>query len=347
MIRLTDLNVRLPGFRLEDVNLDIAEGEFFALIGPTGSGKTVLLDSITGLIRPESGRILIGGRDVTDLPPERRGAGIVYQDYALFPHLNVLKNITYGLRYLSSDRDRAMNRAMKLAKKLGIDHLLDRSVVNLSGGEKQRVSLARALTVKPKVLLLDEPLSALDPNFRDEIQAMLARLHRDTGLTCLMITHDFNEVRVLSQRAAVIGAGRIRQVGSVRDIFQRPDSPFVARFVGAKNLFPARFSPGRARVGQLEFVVDGPNRHSEGHVYIRPEKIRLLGSNVEGRGGPNTFEASVAAWLDMGPFWEVDLDAAGLRLRCTVAKNGHDDDRIGRSRIRLTIAPEDIHLLSR
>lgn len=345
MIRLAGLNIRLPNFSLDDVDLEVAQGEFFALIGPTGSGKTLLLDSIAGLIKPNSGRIWIGDREVTGTPPERRGAGIVYQDYALFPHLNVLKNITYGLRYLAADQDLALARTLELSRKLGIDHLLDRSIINLSGGEKQRVCLARALAVEPKVLLLDEPLSALDPNFRDEIQAMLAELHRDTGLTCLMVTHDFNEVRTLAQRAAVIGEGRIRQIGKVHDIFQRPNSPLVARFVGAKNLFPAQFSAGQAQAGPLKLAITSSQHSGAGHIYIRPENIRLLDLDSTEVESPNTFEVSVRAWLDMGPFWEADLDANGLRLRCTLAKSCDDDNWIGRSRARLTIAPEHIHLL--
>jgi molybdate/tungstate transport system ATP-binding protein len=235
MIRIENLCVRLPDFSLEDINLHAAAGEFFVLLGPTGAGKTLLLESLAGLLPVSSGRIYLDGREVTESAPEKRGIGIVYQDSALFPHLTVRQNITFGLRYRKTNPIRSQKKFDFLIDVLRLDHLLQRTVAHLSGGEKQRVALARALVVEPALLLLDEPLSALDPNFREEIRDILKDLHFNTGVTVLMVTHDFAEARYLGQRIAVINQGRIEQIGSPEEIFRRPTTPFTARFVSMHN----------------------------------------------------------------------------------------------------------------
>ncbi len=232
MIRIENLCVRLPDFSLDRINLHVADGEFFILLGPTGAGKTVLLESVAGLVPVSSGRIHLNGRNVTHLCPEKRGVGIVYQDSALFPHLTVKDNIRYGLRYQKDSPDKAPMKFDPLVEALGIGHLLHRNATTLSGGEKQRVALARALIVAPALLLLDEPLSALDPNFREEIRDILKDLHRNTGVTILMVTHDFAEARYLAQHIAVINNGRLEQTGTVDAVFLKPATAFTARFVG-------------------------------------------------------------------------------------------------------------------
>jgi molybdate/tungstate transport system ATP-binding protein len=251
MIRIEDLHVRLPEFNLEGIHLHARKGAFFVLLGPTGAGKTVLLESIAGLLPATRGTIHIKNRDVTALPPEKRAISIVYQDSALFPHLSVRKNITYGLRYHAVEPagsagagDRG-GRFDHLVNALGIRHLLERGVAHLSGGEKQRVALARALVVDPDILLLDEPLSALDPNFRMEIRDILQDIHQKTGITVLMVTHDFAEARHLADRIAVIRNGRLEQTGSSEEIFTRPATAFVGRFVGMGNHYEARFEGSR------------------------------------------------------------------------------------------------------
>jgi molybdate/tungstate transport system ATP-binding protein len=237
MIRIENLRVRLPGFALEDINLHTEAGEFFVLLGPTGAGKTLLLESVAGLLPVSSGRVYLNGREVTRLAPEKRGIGIVYQDSALFPHLTVKQNITFGLRYRKTEPMHSQKKFVLLVDALKLDHLLQRTVMHLSGGEKQRVALARALVVEPALLLLDEPLSALDPNFREEIRDILKALHFNTGVTVLMVTHDFAEARYLGQRIAVINQGRIEQIGSAEEIFRRPATPFTVRFVSMHNPF--------------------------------------------------------------------------------------------------------------
>ena len=251
MIRTENLSLRLGDFHLQDISLSIDKNRFFVLMGPTGAGKTVLLEALAGLVPIRGGRILINEKDVTRLPPERRGVGIVYQDYALFPHMSVRDNITYGLRYHRSSRTRAGQRFRELADLLDIEPLLDRTPGTLSGGELQRVALARALVVSPQVILLDEPLSALDPRFREEVRRALKRLHANSEVTFLMVTHDFTEALSLAERAAIMHNGRIEQEGSIQDIFQRPQTHFVADFVGMKNLFPATFAGTTALVSDL------------------------------------------------------------------------------------------------
>ena len=346
MIRLKEISLKLATFSLENISLQVDEGEFFALIGPTGSGKTLILESIAGLMKPTNGRIFIAGRDVTGLDPEHRGVGIVYQDHALFPHLSVRKNITYGLRYLDQGGRAEENKALALGERLGISHLLDRGVANLSGGEKQRVSLARALSVKPRVLLLDEPLSALDPNFRGEIRDMLADLHRETGLTCLMVSHDFSEVRSLAGRVAVIRNGRLEQTGAVEDIFLRPETRFVARFVGVKNLFPATCQDGRIRLGQVELCLKRHNGGGPGYVCIRPETVRPVAGGRGAEEAPNSFGASVRSLLDMGAYWEAQLQAGDLRLYCHLPKGAEGEEGVKSGRGRYRIDPDDIHFLN-
>ncbi|HPE36628.1 MAG TPA: ATP-binding cassette domain-containing protein [Spirochaetales bacterium] len=234
MISVRGLSLRFEGFRLDDINLDIEEGCFFIVMGPTGAGKTVLLEAIAGHHALDSGSVSLRGVDVTRLPPEARRVGIVYQDYALFPHLNVERNIRFAEAYLGDDEADARGlRFRRLVERLDIGHLLGRKPGTLSGGESQRVALARALLPDPDLVLLDEPLSALDPAFRGELRDMLKDIHRDTGTTFVAVTHDFDEARDLGTRGAVMNRGRIVQDGSIADIFERPNDEFVARFVGA------------------------------------------------------------------------------------------------------------------
>ena len=274
MIQLEQVTVALPGFTVKDISLQVAEGEFFALLGPTGAGKTVILESIAGLVRVTQGRIRVAGQDLTHLPPEQRRIGIVYQDYALFPHLTVMENIRYGLRYHGIDQSEGRQRIEHLIELLGLQRIVQRRPLHLSGGEKQRVCLARALSVNPQVLLLDEPLSALDPNFREEIRRALKDLHRELGITFMMVTHDFNEALCLADRVGVIREGVMEQVGTTEEIFEQPATPFVANFVGMKNIFEGRFSKGEAEFGGLRCPLPAA---ADGGRYLalRPEDIVL------------------------------------------------------------------------
>ncbi len=343
MIRASRLSIHLPGFAVQEVDLSVAQGEFFALIGPTGSGKTLILEALAGLIRPTKGRVLLEGRDVTSLPPEKRRIGIVYQDNALFPHLSVSKNITYGLRYTPNGEGQRVER---LLETLGLAPLRDRDVTTLSGGEAQRVALARALAVEPRVLLLDEPLSALDPAFRHELQVLLKRLHQDTGLTCLMVSHDFGEVMSLAQRVAVLNQGRLEQTGGVEDIFQRPATPFVARFVGMKNVFAAEFRGRTAQVGELSLILDCEPPKLDGHVAMRPDKVRVELNGEAVRPGENRFGGRLRGILDLGPIWEARVDSGGLDFCCLISAEqaGRLIPLVGQ-RVSLGVRAGDIHII--
>jgi molybdopterin-binding protein len=287
-MQVRSLGVDLEEFRLCDINLDVAAGEYFVILGPTGAGKTVLLETIAGLHRPLKGRILLAGQDITHAPPERRGIGFVYQDYALFPHLSVAGNIAFGLKLRKMGRGDIEERVAAIGRLLDIEHLLHRRPGTLSGGEAQRVALARALVVEPRLLLLDEPLSALDPETREALQRELGRIHRELGTTTIHVTHDFEEAVALGHRIAVLREdrvgdvkreGRIVQVGTPEEIFRRPANEFVARFVGVRNIF--RGQARTAEDGYQLVMVNGVEiaavTEFQGpvHASIRPEEIVL------------------------------------------------------------------------
>ncbi len=320
MIRIEDLYVSFKGFSLNGINLSVNQGEFFCLIGPTGAGKTILLESIIGLISPLKGRIIINETDVTELPPEKRNVGIVYQDYALFPHLTVLENIKYGLRFRSIAKKEADEWLEYLLDCFEIQRIIDRFPTNLSGGEQQRVALARALMVKPEILLLDEPLSALDPNFREQLRLELKRLHRETSLTYLMVTHDFPEVLALADRVAVINQGQIEQTGYTDEVFKMPRTTFVAEFVGVKNLFPVTFRNDMAIINKfLEVKLERPAQNSHGFLTVRPEDIVLsnekLSSSIR-----NSYQGKVQRIINQGFYYEIRVKVKGALFKGLITK---------------------------
>ncbi|MBN2141293.1 MAG: ABC transporter ATP-binding protein [Desulfovibrionaceae bacterium] len=326
MIEIRGLGVDLPGFCLRDVDLDVAQGEFFALLGPTGAGKSVLLEAVAGLMPLDRGSVFLNGRQITGLPPERRGLGIVYQDFALFPHLSVRDNVRFGLRYCR-DRDRAWQNALGLVERLGLGPLLDRAVAGLSGGERQRVALVRSLAVGPSVLLLDEPMSALDPAFRQDVQMLLKDIHKDLGLTFIMVSHNFEDVLFLAARGAVIDQGRIVQSGEVAEIFHRPATPFVAAFVGMKNILPAVCGPDGVRVGDLTFRTAG-RCSGPAHLAVRPEDIVLGREDLAGRYA-NCFQGRVRSVYPegLGAGLEVLVGDLAFRVHASqrrVLENGLD-----------------------
>jgi molybdate/tungstate transport system ATP-binding protein len=319
MIRVEDLNISLPGFNLSNINLSIRENEFFILMGPTGAGKTVLLEAIAGLVPIKSGKILIGEKDITRLPPEKRGISIVYQDYALFPHLTVLENVTYGLHFHRIDKAQAEKRLNRLLEVVNLSHLKERLPVNLSGGEKQRVSLARALMVEPRVLLLDEPLSALDPSFREEVRGALKRLHQSSSTTFLMVTHDFAEALSLAGRAAVMNKGHIEQTGAVKEIFEKPVSPFVADFVGMKNLFKASFRGIYAMVSGLKIETGRAVDPSSHYLAVRPEDI-VISREKFSSSMRNNYSGIVTKINNQGFYYEIDVRIKDVSFKGLITK---------------------------
>jgi molybdate/tungstate transport system ATP-binding protein len=240
MIAIKNLKVNLGDFLLQNISLNIESGEYFIVLGPTGAGKTVLLESIAGLYPVLEGEVWIGDNQITGLSPEKRQIGIVYQDQALFPHLSVEKNIAFGLKMRKCPKREAKAKIDAIVEVVGVSHLLKRSPATLSGGEKQKVALARALVTEPKVLLLDEPLSALDPETRERMQEELREIHRRIGLIVIHVTHDFEEAIALGHRVAVLNDGCIAQIGTPEEFLRRPSSEFVARFALTRNILSGR-----------------------------------------------------------------------------------------------------------
>jgi len=254
--------VRLVGIRkrfgsvvaADGIDLEIAEGEFFTMLGPSGSGKTTLLRVIAGFERADGGTVELGGVDVSNEPPYLRNVNTVFQDYALFPHMTVLQNVEYGLRVRKVGRQERRTKAVAALDMVRLSGLGERKPVQLSGGQRQRVALARAIVNEPEVLLLDEPLGALDLKLRQEMQTELKRIQREVGITFVYVTHDQEEALTMSDRIAVMTSGRIEQLGSPIDVYERPASEFVAGFIGVSNLL----------------VRDGRR------ITVRPEKVRVL-----------------------------------------------------------------------
>lgn len=349
MIKIKNLHVDFPGFSLRDINLSIGEGEFFVLLGPTGAGKTVLLEAIAGLLPVKMGKIYIKGIDVTDLPPEKRGVGIVYQDCALFPHLTVLENISYGLRFHRVDKNEADKRLNQLIKQLRLSPLLKRFPMSLSGGEMQKVALARALVIRPSVLLLDEPLSALDPNFKEEVREELKRLHRQMGITFFMVTHDFTDVLYLATKVAVINQGKIEQVGEVTDIFQKPSSSFVAGFVGARNIFRGRLVNEKEHrlvdTGKIKVEVPKNLVQNSEKVYftIRPEDI-IISLKPLSSSARNNYSGEVVKVINRGQVFYITVDI-GEKITALITKASFEDMNLKKGdKVFLTFKATAVHL---
>ncbi len=287
-LEVRGLSRRWGTFALQDVHLAVGEQEYCVILGPSGSGKTLLLETIAGLHVPETGRIFIGGVDVTDWPPERRGIGFVYQRYHLFPHLSVRDNVAYGLRYQRISPEEKRARLARVVAALGIGHLMQRpTVVGLSGGESQKVALARALVIHPRLLLLDEPLSSLDYHSRESVFSLLLEVKQTFRVPVLHVTHDYSEALALASKVAVMMNGRVVQVGSPREVFWRPRTVEVARFLGVSNVIEARVAngkPPRAEVGgQWLELPPGCVRPGKAWLCIRPEDVapaRVEGDNV-------------------------------------------------------------------
>jgi ABC-type sugar transport system ATPase subunit len=303
MIRVRNLWVDLGDFVLQNANLDISNGEYFVILGPTGAGKTVLLESIAGLYSLKEGRIWLDGKEVTKLEPEKRGVSIVYQDQMLFPHLSVRDNIIFGLRIRKIRPSEIEQTLSWLAGLLEIHHLLNRRPETLSGGEKQKVALARALSVKPKLLLLDEPLSALDLSSREILQRELRKIHEQYRVTTVHVTHDFEEAIALADRVAVIGDGCIQQTGTPEQIFRQPGSEFVARFAMVRNIFRGEVVSGEKE--DALFYVDGTclfvvtEHRGKCHASLRPEDI-IVSHAPFPSSARNSFSGVITAIVDKG-----------------------------------------------
>lgn len=299
----------------DDVSLDIESGEFITLLGPSGSGKTTVLRMIAGFEVPDSGSIHLSGVDITKLPPFDRDVNTVFQDYALFPHMSAQENVEYGLRTRKVSKDQRAKQALEAIASVKLEHAADRLPHQLSGGQRQRIALARALVLRPKVLLLDEPLGALDRQLREEMQVELKNIQRDAGITFIFVTHDQEEAMRMSDRIVIFNEGRVEQVGTPEQVYERPATRFVAGFLGAANIVsgePARKIFGRPAT-----------------VSIRPERMRLHRPTYSAGGDETAVAATVkeAAFVGANTVYVVDTDD-GVRLsisRTNTQSPGHDD----------------------
>jgi molybdopterin-binding protein len=332
MIRLDHLSVRVGDFQLQDISFEVPSGGYGLLIGPSGSGKTTLLETVAGHVPPQSGRVHLHGEDVTSVAPERRGVGFVYQNYHLFPHLDVRDNIRYGLLRGSLPAPEQLERVRELAELLGIESLLGRSIHGLSGGETQRVALARALAPRPSILLLDEPFAAVDPATRHMLRRELRAIHAHERVTTLQVTHDFDEALRLGDVVAVMAEGRIAQLGRPDEVFRFPNSAFVAKFIGTGTVLRGevtRQAPGTDTGPFAAWFESAPlrfevvaEREGPAHAVLRPEDLLLSREPVPG-SARNRFAAVVNRVERVGPVSYVHLDAGRpLTAAVTTASAG-------------------------
>jgi len=295
------------------IDLDVADGEFVTLLGPSGCGKTTTLGLIAGFFPPSAGEIYLKGKPVVDLPSFRRDIGVVFQDYALFPHMSAADNVGFGLRMRNVPQAEVAKRVTEALELVQLRGLGDRRPLQLSGGQRQRVALARALVINPTVLLLDEPLSNLDLKLRDEMRIEIAALQRRLGITTVFVTHDQGEALVMSNRIAVMNAGRIEQIGGPADIYERPATRFVAEFIGRMNFFSGQVTPERSvRTSKgLTIAVPVPAEVATGttvNIAVRPERSRLWRDKPE---GGFALRGTVRQVLYLGSTREFHLDLDG------------------------------------
>jgi molybdopterin-binding protein len=314
MLSVRQISKTLPSFGLRDVSFEVQSGQYFVLLGASGVGKSVLFEIIAGLICPDAGRILLDGRDITDEKIQQRKMGLVFQNSALFPHMTVYDNIAYSLRCKKLRNYQIHERVVELAEDFAVTALLKRRPQTLSGGESQRVSLARAVASEPRCLLLDEPISSLDVKSRPQMRALLRRINAQ-GRTVLHITHDYTEAASLGTHIGVMESGTIAQVGTVEEVFQHPKSEFIARFVGIRNFFEGqltkpeidRTNTRRFRTGDLVFWVLSDNSAGSGYVMIRSEDITICNS-ASLTSARNNFEGRIVDIAPAGAGVEVIVD---------------------------------------
>jgi len=321
---------------LVNVTLDVHEGEFFTLLGPSGCGKTTLLRIIAGLELADNGQVILGGRDITALPATKRQVNTVFQSYALFPHLSIFENVAFGLRSRKFPQNDVQTRVGRRLEMLGLEEMAARFPHQLSGGQQQRVALARALVNEPEVLLLDEPMSALDARLRAQVQVELRRLQRKLGQTFILVTHDQSEALVVSDRIAVMSEGQIIQFGTPKEVYEQPQTRFVAEFLGAANLIPGRAGNGGIDTAIGFLKLNKMPGWKQGTVAIRPERIRI----VDGAPANNGVQATVTEAIYRGTNVDLWLEPGPLRVR-TPAQRNFDVD----AQLWLEIPPEGLVIL--
>ena len=319
MLKLSDISIKLGEFRLENINLELDKGDYYVLLGKSGVGKTVLLEIIAGLIKPNSGKVFFNNKDITHTKIQNRKIGIVFQDYSVFPHLTVKQNIAYplkGKKISNTKKEELINQYAQIAN---ISHLLNRGTKNLSGGELQRVALARMLVSNPDCILLDEPLASLDVQLKGGLRNLLRKINRD-GVTILHVTHDYEEAIALSNKVAVIHDGKIIQKGFTKDVFKKPANEFVANFTGIKNFFIAdSINDNIAQINHsLEIKVSNPEKLNKGKIIIRGEEIIISNKQIES-SATNNFKGEIKQIIPYLTNQEIMVDV-GVELSVVISE---------------------------
>jgi spermidine/putrescine transport system ATP-binding protein len=332
-VALEGVSMRFGTFSaVQPTDLVVKAGEFFSILGPSGCGKTTILRMISGFLQPTTGRILIGGKDVTGLGPNKRPTALIFQSLALFPLMSVWENVAFGLEARGVDKAKRRKRAEELLDLVALDGQADKKPTQLSGGQRQRVAVARALAVEPSVLLLDEPLSALDLKLRQHMRAELKSIQQKTGITFIYITHDQGEALTMSDRIAVMNRGVIEQVAPAATIYDRPASPFVATFVGEQNVFRGKIAAIEGEIATLDTPkgrFSGVNAAklaigAEALLFIRPERMTFVAS-----GSPNSLSAILRRRDLEGPFVTLTLEAEGQEISLHLTNGGEGLAEIG------------------
>ena len=318
MLKLRGVSKNFRAFSISDISFDVEKGDYFIVLGPSGAGKSLLLETIAGLIHCDSGTIELNNKDITRAPIQQRKIGLVFQDHAIFPHMKVKKNLAFALHGQSSETVRLKIHSM--SEKLGIRDMLDRYPSTLSGGELQRVALARTLIQEPEILLLDEPLASMDSRLKSEIRALLRQIHRG-GQTIMHVTHDYEEALSLGNRIAVMESGKILQSGTPDEVFHHPRNGFVAHFIGIKNFIPVTITSEKGieyaeTPGRLKILITGTQENERGFVMIRGEDIVLSLAELDSSAS-NVFKGIVEEITATPAGFDICIDA-GERLHALV-----------------------------
>ncbi|GGB30319.1 ABC transporter ATP-binding protein [Allosediminivita pacifica] len=336
LVRISGLTKRYGNTTVVDrLKLDVGQGEFVSLLGPSGCGKTTTLQMIGGFVRPDGGKIELAGRDLTSVAASKRGLGIVFQSYALFPHMTAAENVAYGLEVRNVSRSERAEQVKAALDLVGLAPYGDRYPRAMSGGQQQRVALARALVIKPRVLLLDEPLSNLDASLREEMQVELRRIQQTTGTTTILVTHDQTEAMALSDRIVLMRSGQIEQIGAPEHVYDHPDTRFVANFLGKTNLFQGDVGQSKMRLGNLSWATPDATPDGPVTIAVRPEKIALADDGLPAKVSARTFQ---------GGQWLLDLDTPHGPVLMQRQNVGARPPTVG-ERVCLTWSRDDMHLI--
>ena len=324
MLELKNISIKLGNFQLKDICLKLEKGDYHILLGKSGVGKTVLLEIIAGLVKPNAGTIILDHEDISKHKIQNRKVGIVFQDYAIFPHLNVRQNILYPIKHKKVHNADKKSLLHEYAELTNTSHLLDRNTQNLSGGELQRVALARTLITQPNCLLLDEPLASLDVQLKGDLRNLLRQINQ-RGVTILHVTHDYEEAIALSNKVAVMHQGKIIQDGNTREVFQKPANEFVANFTGIKNFFIAQFiDQHRAKInGTVEIQVSNSSNRKDGKIIIRGEEI-ILSKEKLYSSASNNFLAKVKQMIPFLINYEIIVDI-GIELSVIITEESKNN----------------------